>query len=116
MGYLELARQQAKNAFKLAGNLVKTARLSSSKAVYDSASQDVVVSTSTVDLKCLVAYKSAKGADEVNNSLKAEITFLSEEISDISVYDTVTIGTAIWNIEEMLKDDDILKIIKAGRQ
>lgn len=115
MGFKELAQKQARNAFKLAGNLLDDVTLTSSTAVYDSTSQDVTVNSTSYLAKGLMKFKKSNGTDSANNTITAELTFLSELITDISVYDTATIKGITWQFLGDPLDDGFLTTVRLTR-
>jgi len=96
MSYRNLVKKQVRAAFKLLGDLVVEVTLNQSDATeYNFSDAEVVQSTTaTTVVKGVILSTVRKGA-----IIKAKLLLDSEDISDLTDYDSVSIDTVTWRIE-----------------
>lgn len=62
-----------------------------------------------------IIYNSKKRSKERNLMIK-EIMFKTKEIGDANLYDSVTIGSASWNITSIIKNDGYVSVLELSKE
>jgi hypothetical protein len=118
MGYKALIKKQVKNAFNTAGDLaIDVTLLQKANTTFDFNSQEA--STSAPVSKTVKAFLSFKGRDKSEtptNTIKGSLTFISEDVSDASIYATAKIDGDTWTLVKPYKDNGFTTRIEITRE
>lgn len=120
MSYSALVKQQVKNAFKLAGDLVKTATLIQKDSVDfnfgTSAINAVTQASQTIEV--IINKKKRdqeKGNESLSNAIEMSLLLDSSDIDDLSVYDRITIDGVVWQISFPVDNDGYTTTVSVTR-
>lgn len=108
MGYRSLVMAKVRKAFEAVGDLVYDVTLIQSDTTgFNFTSLTANKSSlSTTVVKALFVEKTKKGSD--SNVRTGKLTFITEDVNDLSQYDRVLIKAVEWKIVEPVTDDDYL--------
>lgn len=98
MGYNNFLKGKVRQAFKAAKDLVKDVTFSKSNPTSFNFGTGAATTgaTTTKTVKALIQEKKRKG--DVNAAVFTELMMIAEDVSDPTIYDTVTIDGAVWNV------------------
>ncbi len=122
MGYLSMVRGNARKAFSLVKDLADDVTLTSKNNVtYDFGTKDATAATQTTKvvkgiLKEQKRYFSSSDS-EIHATVGKEFLFLAEDISDPTLYDTITMSnSSVWRMIPPYKNDGILITVTVTRE
>ena len=117
MGYSETIKKQARNAFRLVGNLAENLELQQKDATgFNFATQQTVETTvATKIVKCLPV-KRTRDPNKEPNTITKTVMFLSEDVSDLTCYDKVVYQGFTWSISLPSIDDGYTTTISLKRE
>jgi hypothetical protein len=117
MGYDSLIKKQVKRAFAAVKDLAKDVVLTQSPpSGFDFATGEATIPAATTKtVKAMVVVKKRKG--DVNAAPMTELLMNAEDVSDPTIYTTVTIEGIIWNVVPPYKNDGFtitVEIVRGG--
>ena len=120
MGYKSLVTNSVKKAFKSIGDLAESVTLSKHGAsTFDFATNQVTAgtATSTTIKGVLIEKRKSIGGKEANGTKEMQYIFPASDLSDPSIYDTITTASgAIWSIVPPHRNDGYLITIDVRKE
>jgi len=119
MGYSAMIKKNVKKAFGMAGDLVTLVTLSQKNNTAFNFTTEAVTSTSTVTttIKGLFVNKKRPSGDKLTSTLQTSFQFMSEDLKDPDIYDTITMPDAsIWKMVPPYEDDGYIITVNVAKE
>jgi hypothetical protein len=118
MGYKALIKKQVRNAFKTAGDLtVDVELLQKANSTFDFNSQEASTSAPvSKTVKAVLSFKGREKSETPSNTIKGSLTFISEDVSDATIYATAKIDGVTWTLVTPYRDNGFTTKIEITRE
>jgi len=117
MSYSNLIKKNVASAFKNIGDLGLDMAFNQSVVTgFDFGSNAPVKTSTTKTIKGIVIKTEKLTSVSGGNTITSTIIINSEEIDDISLYDTLTINSVVWNIISPITDNGYTIKLTATRE
>jgi len=115
MGYRSLVIQKVRTAFNTIKDLAVDVTLTqSSPTGYNFATNQLVgASTATTTIKGVLLESDR---EEVENKIAGKLLLKSEDVSDLTIYDSLVINGITWNIVPPYKDNGYTIEVEIARE
>ena len=116
MSYSSLINSNITRAFNLVKDLAVDATfIKKSDKSFNFATRTVKSSNSeTITTKVMVL--DSKKPSKDRNTVTQQIMFKTEDLGDLSLYDSILINTTSWKLGNFIKDDGFINIIEIERE
>jgi len=116
MGYRASIQQKVRAAFNQVGDLASNAILTQKdSSSFDFATQTTVkVTQPSKAIKVILINEGRDKSD--SNTITAEVMILSENVSDLTYYDTIVINGITWTIGTPSFNDGFITTVKVKRE
>jgi hypothetical protein len=115
MSYKALINKNIKMAFRLIGDLAEevilTKKLTSD---YNFTTQTAAETTQNITTKAVIT--DADKESEDHNVMKKVMIFMTQDINNITAYDTITANSVIYKIGPLIKSDTYLTIVEVYKE
>jgi hypothetical protein len=114
MGYKQLIEKSTRKAFTQLKDLAIDVTLQrKANQTFDFNTSDVSAITTTIVVKAVVV--STKKHKERDVALK-EIMLRTEEVGDLTTIDSFLIGSEVWRISEVAKNDGYVSLLTISKE
>jgi len=118
MSRTQCIKSQVRRAFNIVGDLAKNVTFiqkSPTSFNFTTAEPAYTTPTSRV-VKGILTTKTRRSSKDARSITDYEILIVSDDITDTSIYDTVTIDGSTWKIIFPIRDDSFIKSIGIIRE
>jgi hypothetical protein len=110
MSYAKIIDNNLSRAFNLVKDLAESASFTKKGGIsFDFESREVVnLTTETILVK--IIFMDEKKSSKDRNTKERQIMFKTQDVGDISLYDTFTVNNIIWKIGSSIKNDGFISV------
>jgi hypothetical protein len=115
MGYASTINSAVRLAFDSVKDLAENVTLNKKNSnTFDFGSSTTAASSSTQTIIKAVVVSDKKGSRE-GNTIKKQLLFKSEDLADITLYDSVVISGQLWSFGQAQNDNGYVTILDVYR-
>ena len=116
MGYSALVKKQVRSAFSLVGDLAVNITLSQKNpASFNFATGDIATTATTQSVIRAIFTNKGRSKD-VANTIIGELMIITEDVDDLTIYDSAVINGVTWNFVPPYDNDDYVTKIKVTKE
>jgi hypothetical protein len=110
MSYAKIIDNNLTRAFNLVKDLAESASFSKKNGIsFDFESRETINLTTDVVIAKVIVMDEKKNSKDRNTKEK-QIMFKTQDVGDISLYNTVTLNNIIWKVGSAIKTDGFISI------
>ncbi len=116
MGYQALLDSSLNKAFNLSKDLAKEVTfVRKPNVTFNFATGESEASTAQ-NISTKVIIVDSKKPSKDKNAVVRQLLLKSKEVGDISLYDSVTVDSQVWNITEVKKNDGFISVVEVTKE